>query len=205
VIDANRFEVEFKGNVAHKHYTSLQAIASNSESIAAYIVESVTGALRVVDGSNSQKYLCGVEPVWQSFLDHVQSKGGFRVPQPRRESSLSKTMQWMERSVKASLATVKQGLGSQRFKSWFDQLMKDGKASMSTKHLHILKLLNRGDDTLPVEKPKPKPGKDFTDLVNAPRNAIVNATRNAPVNAATNAMMNRIMNATQNTIALSQG
>ena len=208
LIDAYRLEEEFKGNVAHEHYMNLQAVAFNSETIAAYIVEAVTGAIRIVDGSNAEKYLCGVDPVWQGFLNHVQSKGGFRVPQPRRESSLSKTMQWLERSVKASLATVKQALGHERFKSYFDKLMKDGKASMSTKHLHILELLNRGDDTLPVEKPKLKPSKGFTASVNATRNSIVNATRNdianATVNTATNSMMNRIMNATRNDIAMQQ-
>ena len=213
LIDAYRLEGEFKGLVANEHYANLQAVAFNSETIAAYIVEAVTGALRIVDGSDSQKYLCGVDPVWQTFLNHCQSKGGFRVPQPRRESSLSKTMQWLERSVKSSLATVKQALGSERFKSYFDKLMQEGKASMSTKHLHILNLLNRGDDTLPVEKPKLKHSKDFTasvnatrnDTMNATRNDAMNATRNATVNTATNVMMNRIMNATQNDIALSQG
>jgi len=212
LIDAYRLEGEFKGLVANEHYANLQAVAFNSETIAAYIVEAVTGALRIVDGSDSQKYLCGVDPVWQTFLNHCQSKGGFRVPQPRRESSLSKTMQWLERSVKSSLATVKQALGSERFKSYFDKLMQEGKASMSTKHLHILNLLNRGDDTLPVEKPKLKHSKGFTasvnatrnDAMNATRNDAMNATRNTTVNTATNVMMNRIMNATRNDIAMQQ-
>lgn len=212
LIDANRFEGEFKGRVAHEHYCNLQTMAFDSETIAAYIVEAVTGALRIVDGSNAEKYLCGVEPVWQEFLNHCQSKGGFRVAQPRRESSLAKTMQWLERSVKSSLATVKQALGSDRFYSWFHKLMTDGKGAMSIKHKQILKLLNRGDDTLPVVKPKLKPAKGFTVKANATRNTTVNsnqnktvnvtvnATRNTTVNATqnspTNAMMNRIMNAT---------
>jgi hypothetical protein len=211
LIDAYRLEGEFKGLVGNEHYANLQAIAFNAETIAAYIVEAVTGALRITDGSDSQKYLCGVDPVWQGFLNHCESKGGFRVAQPRRESSLAKTMQWLERSVKSSLATVKQALGCERFNSYLGKLLKDGKDSMSTNQLHVLKLLNRGDDTITVKKPKLKPSKGFTvsvnatrnaivnttqnGIVNATRNAIVNTTQNGIVNSATNAMMNRIINA----------
>lgn len=187
-IDANRLEGEFKGRVANEHYANLQAISFTAESIAAYIVEAVTGAVRIVSDDNAQKHLCSVEPTWEKFLNHCQSKGGFRVPQPRRESSIAKTMQWLERSVKSSLATVKQALGADRFKAYFDKFLKDGRAALSTRQIHLLKLLGRGDDTLSPPKPKLNAAKGFT----------------SSVNNATNAMMNRIMNDKNKLLALSQ-
>lgn len=178
LIDANRLEAEFKGRVANEHWQNLQALAFDSKTIAAYIVESVTGSFRIVDDSNSQKYLCGVEPTFKKFLDHCSSEGGFRVPQPRRESSLSKTMQWLERSVKSSLATVKKTLGNDRFKNYLDRLLKDGATAMNKTQENIVNLLHNGEDSLNGKKIKLKPVKSYKNFINRtvtkPVNEIVN-------------------------------
>lgn len=154
LIDANRLETEFKGRVAHEHWENLNSLSFDNQTIAAYIVEAVTGSFRIVDDSNEQKYLCNVEPTLQKFLNHCCSKGGFRVPQPRRESSLEQSMHWLERSVKSTLATVKQALGKNRFRNYLEQLLRDGLSSLSTRQLYILKLLNRGDDHLVPPPPR---------------------------------------------------
>lgn len=193
LIDANRLEAEFKGRVANEHWQNLQALAFDCKTIAAYIVESVTGSFRIVDDSNSQKYLCGVEPTFKKFLDHCSSEGGFRVPQPRRKSSLEQSMHWLERSVKSTLATVKQALGKNRFKDYLEQLLKDGLSSISTRQLHILNLLNRGDDTLTPPPPKLKKGNGFS-LENTDK-----------ISAATVAMIQRIKNESVSNFALNQG
>lgn len=161
LIDAYRLEAEFKGRVANEHWQNIVEIASSCETVAAYIVESVTGSFRIVDDSNVKKSLCNVEPTLKKFLDHCSSKGGFRVPQPRRKSSLDNSMKWVERSVKSTLATIKKALGKHRFRDYLDQLLKDGLAGMSTRQVHMLKLLNRGDDHLTPKPPKLRQARGF--------------------------------------------
>jgi len=55
LIDAYRLEAEFKGRWRNEHWQNIVEIASSCETVAAYIVESVTGSFRIVDDSKCKK------------------------------------------------------------------------------------------------------------------------------------------------------
>ena len=101
-IDSNRFEIEFTDAYSKNAFATL--IGFPTSSWAEVMIGLITGAVDFIDRSSSKVVgECVRLDWWSSIVDNV---GRIRVSKPRKQKTIKKAIQWIDRQVLPTLAMV---------------------------------------------------------------------------------------------------
>lgn len=101
-IDSNRFEMEFTDAYSKNAFAKLIEFPTSSWS--EVMVALMTGAVDFIDRSSSEIVgECSRLDWWAAIVDDV---GRIRVSKPRKDKTIKKAIQWVERQVLPTLAMV---------------------------------------------------------------------------------------------------
>lgn len=101
-IDSNRFEMEFKEEYARNSFAKL--IEFNTSDWSEVMIALITGAIDFIDRTSSDVVGECVRLDWWSFI--VDDVGRIRVSKPRKQKTIKKAVDWVERQVLPTLAMV---------------------------------------------------------------------------------------------------
>jgi Replication initiation factor len=159
-IDAFRFEVEYKdenANAIAKMIDSMIASDNaryNSDSKAAQRVDDflreaipklIIGHYKFIDRSGgARSSRCDFLPFWDAFVQRMGGSG-IRLALPKIESTVQKSIAWVERSVVATLAMICKYTGGDKL-AYLRYLVQIGEEKMSARHETIIKVSSREPD-----------------------------------------------------------
>lgn len=119
VIDAIRYEVEFKDEKADSVFESWCDFDFQDEQGAAKVIAGATlGAVRFCDRSSGDKNLdrCDDLPWYEKLCNSVVS--GFRLRVRKKERFLDSSIEWVKKAVMPTLAMIRKYMGDDVFLQW---------------------------------------------------------------------------------------
>ena len=153
-IDAFRYEVEFKNDLANtvahhlvhsvakdnaKYSSSMISKIKVDTVLAKNISSLIVGGLDFIDKSSGDRY-CRREflPFWADFVSRM---GGERLKlsPPKIKPTMERAIAWLERSVAGTLAMVSEYVGAANVMSYIRSLSAAGRERMGPRHTSMLK------------------------------------------------------------------
>lgn len=159
-IEAWRFEVEYKNEIAHEIATHLCYASDDEEVLSSLIGAYIAGNISFVDrsssGSKKNVDRCSMLDFWKDFTDRLGSS--VRLSLPAVVPSLQRSIEWLETRVSATLAMISEYFGFNEFEL-FKRLKKIGRERMGPRHYNLLetcsrepyKVLTLSDDSFMME------------------------------------------------------
>lgn len=140
-IEAFRFEVEFKDELANQTAMHLTYCIDDEEMLTRMISANIAGNVTFIDKSNqSRAHRCEMLPWWKEFTDRLGSS--IRLSVPKIVPTIQRSIDWIEHSVSATLAMVSQYYGIDKIE-FIKQLIDRGTKKLTNRHQTIL-------DTSPI-------------------------------------------------------
>jgi DNA relaxase NicK len=128
LIDAIRYEVQWRDELAHKCFMALfssDSFEDGSKLVSQYAVGSVHFLSRV----DKNLPRCPVKPWWQEFIDKVGER--LKLSVPRVQPMLSDKKRWIERQVAATIAVIVRCMGFDDAFHWLEREVREKLAHQS--------------------------------------------------------------------------
>jgi hypothetical protein len=152
-IDAFRYEVEYKGELANvianaiantiakdnaKYNSSAIAKTKVDATLSSMICELIVGNISFIDRASGYRASRSAPlPFWHDFVTRMGGKG-VRLSPPTVKPTMERAISWLERSVAGTLAMVSEYVGADKI-AYIRSLAAAGRERMGARHTSMLK------------------------------------------------------------------
>jgi len=151
-IDAFRYEVEYKGEIANvianaiantiakdnaKYNSSMIAKNKVNETLSSMICELIIGNTAFIDRTSADRLSRSAPlPFWHDFVTRMGGKG-LKLSPPTIKPTMERAIAWLERSVAGTLAMVSEYVGADKI-AYIRSLAAAGRQRMGARHTSML-------------------------------------------------------------------
>jgi hypothetical protein len=165
-IKSYRLESELKGNIARDTFDRLAECACFDDELWLNTVASFClGTFEFIDrAADTCVSRCPRLPWWQSFIDKVVAFP-VRFIQRRPVCTVRNSMNWVQRSVAVTLATLREALGDIKFSDWVSRTVNKAECRMKSRHqvmIEVYQSIQLPD--IPPRSQRPAPFDPFAAL-----------------------------------------
>lgn len=143
------WELQLRDEHAHAAFTEFVNIpiqmpdtGDPNELVCAYIAGLVIGAVEFVEeGDSKRRDRCALQTWWYEFKQLVGSC--IRIALPRKESSMQRKLDWIDRQVLPSLSVLKDGWGLKGFLNYLEQRTESARKRYTAEHRVMIEELQK--------------------------------------------------------------
>ena len=141
-LQCDRWEVRLRDFKAHQVFEQFACLPRQQFRLeAAQLLGAiVTGSIDFIDREQGDKNLdrCPRLKWWQALIDRVGEV--VRLPAKKRELTVSRSVNWLIKSVAPTLAMLSEVFGFSTYEDLMQQLMEGGKRRLSRQHLNAIEI-----------------------------------------------------------------
>ncbi len=129
LLDCIRWEAEIKGDTANALFPLLLEFPSTEEEYQNILISYAIGKIKFIDPIDKNISRCPMLTWWAEWLEFIRCLPK-KIFVARKQPTLARTKQWLEKSVSKSLAMIKASLGVYYFPHFLEELLISGKGKM---------------------------------------------------------------------------
>jgi DNA relaxase NicK len=139
--DVDRFEIEFKLDLAHTIF--IDYISSDTTRSSRLLATCLKSAISFIDKKDKNISRNTVFPWWESFISRIEGDC-IKLPRVRIESSIERSMSWIQKSVSKTILKCKAALGAAEFQFNLDIWVADATQRITRlDNLHVMEYRQR--------------------------------------------------------------